>query len=201
MLCSFRVVVTLVYYGLVLGSSDLAGSPFLNVALSGLVELPACLFVYLTLDRFGRRVIQAGSLAVSGVACLMVTTIPTGEWENKYIYCREIDNVIDHVCQLYSLASYPDLTWLIITLTLAGKFFVSVGFPTIFIYTAEMYPTPIRAIGLGASSMFARVGSLLAPFVVELVSLQWIESIILTILYMRRELYMLSDYYNFRSLV
>lgn len=57
------------------------------------------------------------------------------------------------------------------TLAMTGKLCISAGFGVIYIYTAEMYPTPVRAIGLGAASMFARVGSLLAPFVADLVSL------------------------------
>lgn len=89
----------------------------------------------------------------------------------KTTISKDNNNVIAHVCELFILASYPDLTWLIITLTMTGKFFVSVGFSAIYMYTPEMYPTPIRAIGIGVGSMFARVGSLLAPFVADLVSL------------------------------
>lgn len=76
---SFRLVVSLVYYGLALGSSSLAGSPFINLAIAGLVELPGGLFVYLTIERFGRRVILTGCMAMSGVACLLIPAIPTGE--------------------------------------------------------------------------------------------------------------------------
>lgn len=71
----------------------------------------------------------------------------------------------------FLLTSLPGLPWLMVTLAMTGKFFVSIGFAIIYVYTAEMYPTPVRTIGLGAGSMFARLGSLLAPFVADLVSM------------------------------
>lgn len=64
------------------------------------------------------------------------------------------------------------MPWLVTTLVMIGKFFSAVEFTTMYIYTGEIYPTPIRAIGIGAGSMFARIGSLLAPFVVDLVRLR-----------------------------
>ncbi|XP_038078934.1 organic cation transporter protein-like [Patiria miniata] len=44
-----------------------------------------------------------------------------------------------------------------------GKFGISGSFCLIYIYSAEMFPTPVRSIGMGLSSMSARLGSILAP--------------------------------------
>ncbi|KAK5637822.1 hypothetical protein RI129_000196 [Pyrocoelia pectoralis] len=49
-----------------------------------------------------------------------------------------------------------------------GMFGLSFCFPTVYIYSGELYPTVIRNIGVGTSSMFARVGSMLAPFIAGL---------------------------------
>ena len=63
------------------------------------------------------------------------------------------------------------VTWLILVLTTSGKFAVTTLFNMMFIYASEVYPTSVRAMGLSASCFFARIGSVLAPFAVELVSL------------------------------
>ena len=40
-------------------------------------------------------------------------------------------------------------------------------FQTIFVYTAELLPTNVRAVGLGTSTMFARFGAMATPFVAQ----------------------------------
>lgn len=46
-----------------------------------------------------------------------------------------------------------------------GKFLITGSFAMIYVYAAEMFPTVVRNVGVGSSSMFARVGSMLAPFI------------------------------------
>ena len=45
----------------------------------------------------------------------------------------------------------------------SGKFGVSAAFALVYLYTAEIFPTMIRATVVGMCSMFARVGGILAP--------------------------------------
>ena len=45
----------------------------------------------------------------------------------------------------------------------AGKFGASAAFALVYLYTAEIFPTLIRATVVGICSMFARVGGILAP--------------------------------------
>lgn len=40
-------------------------------------------------------------------------------------------------------------------------------FNFVYIYTAEVYPTNIRTLGIGASSSWARVGAMVTPFVAQ----------------------------------
>ncbi|XP_040514709.1 putative transporter SVOPL isoform X3 [Gallus gallus] len=42
---------------------------------------------------------------------------------------------------------------------------VSANFNTIYIYTAEVYPTTMRALGMGTSGSLCRVGAMVAPFI------------------------------------
>lgn len=48
-------------------------------------------------------------------------------------------------------------------LSLAGKFGASAAFALVYLYTAEIFPTLVRATVVGLCSMFARVGGILAP--------------------------------------
>ncbi|XP_069820125.1 putative transporter SVOPL [Dendropsophus ebraccatus] len=55
---------------------------------------------------------------------------------------------------------------------LIGIFFclralVSANFNTIYIYTAEVYPTVMRAIGMGTSGSLCRIGAMAAPFIAQ----------------------------------
>ena len=55
-------------------------------------------------------------------------------------------------------------------LAMVGKCAISGSFAVIYVYSAEIFPTVTRTTGVGAGSMSARVGGLLAPFVADLVS-------------------------------
>lgn len=55
-------------------------------------------------------------------------------------------------------------------LSLTGKFGAAAAFAVVYVYASEIFPTEYRGVGVGACSMFARVGGMLAPLVVELVS-------------------------------
>ena len=58
----------------------------------------------------------------------------------------------------------------IMGLTLVGKFGASAAFAIVYVYAGEIFPTDYRGIAVGSCSMFARVGGLFAPFIVEVVS-------------------------------
>lgn len=55
-----------------------------------------------------------------------------------------------------------------IVFAMAGKFCVTASFAIIYVYSTQIYPTVMRTIGLGTSSMVARIGSVLAPFIKDL---------------------------------
>ncbi|XP_019344775.1 putative transporter SVOPL isoform X2 [Alligator mississippiensis] len=44
---------------------------------------------------------------------------------------------------------------------------VSANFNTIYIYTAEVYPTTMRALGMGTSGSLCRIGAMVAPFIAQ----------------------------------
>lgn len=61
-----------------------------------------------------------------------------------------------------------DLYYLATILVMMGKFGVTAAFSMVYVYTAELYPTVVRNMGVGVSSMASRLGSILSPYFVYL---------------------------------
>ena len=59
-------------------------------------------------------------------------------------------------------------TWAI-ALAMGGKCGISASFALIYVFTAEIYPTTIRNIGVSTGSFWARLAGVLAPYFGELV--------------------------------
>ena len=134
------VVTTLGYYGLSLSSAALGNDVFSSFALAAAMEIPSYIFCMLSLDRVGRRGILAFSQILAGSTCVLAALLP----------------LPDHLLYLKTL------------LVLVGKFGASAGFAVVFVYTAELFPTPMRNSAVGLCSTAARLGGILAPFVASL---------------------------------
>lgn len=58
-----------------------------------------------------------------------------------------------------------------------------ISFVVVYLYCTELFPTVVRNAALGFSSMLARVGSMMAPFVIELRSVAlWMPPVVFAIL-------------------
>ncbi|EYC04008.1 hypothetical protein Y032_0090g2363 [Ancylostoma ceylanicum] len=56
------------------------------------------------------------------------------------------------------------------TMIFVARAFISGAFQCAYVYTPEVYPTTLRAVGLGASSAMARIGAIVTPFVAQVAS-------------------------------
>ncbi|KAH3727340.1 hypothetical protein DPMN_053273 [Dreissena polymorpha] len=62
------------------------------------------------------------------------------------------------------------LYWVTVVLSNVGKFGISAAFAIIYVWSAELFPTQVRSSGIGSSSMMARVGGMVCPYIADLVS-------------------------------
>ncbi|CAH1799763.1 unnamed protein product [Owenia fusiformis] len=128
-------VCSMVYYGISLNTSSLGGDPYINFLISGAIEVPAYGMAQFFFWKLGRRYPLCGVLLVGGVALLCMMAVP------------------------------KEMVALNITLSMVGKLMLSAGFGMVYNYAAEIFPTQIRNIGVGTSSMFARIGGIVAPYI------------------------------------
>lgn len=73
-------------------------------------------------------------------------------------------NTVAGVCMLL-IAFVPSAQVILATIALVS---MSISFPTVYLYAGELFPTVVRNIGVGTASMIARIGSMVAPFVISL---------------------------------
>ncbi|XP_019277599.1 organic cation/carnitine transporter 2 isoform X2 [Panthera pardus] len=126
------------YFGLSLDTPNLHGDVYVNCFLSAVVEVPAYVLAWLLLQHLPRRYSMATALFLGGSVLLFVQLVP------------------------------PDLYYLATVLVMVGKFGVTAAFSMVYVYTAELYPTVVRNMGVGVSSTASRLGSILSPYFVYL---------------------------------
>ncbi|XP_022095297.1 organic cation transporter protein-like [Acanthaster planci] len=143
-MCFSWFVNSMVYYGVSLYSSNLAGDKYFNFFLIALVEIPAYVLTSFTMIWWGRRPSLLLFHLLAGIACVVTACLP-----------RDTEDAADYEIPIVVMAVF-------------GKFCITCSFGVAFLYSTEIFPTPVRNIGFGMSSFCGRVGSIVAPFVVYL---------------------------------
>lgn len=137
-LCFTWFVNSGVYYGLVLNSSNLGGDDYINFIIGALLEYPAYIYCIFFLNKHGRRLPLAITMIIAGLSLFATIFISTDE------------------------------SSIMVLLAMIGKLGITTSYAIIFVFSAELYPTVIRNMGMGLSSTCARVGGVISPFVVLL---------------------------------
>lgn len=128
-----------VYYGLSLNVKNLGGNMYVNFVLAGLVEIPSYLLTVFLLNWSGRRKSLFYFMMGAAGSCWACMKLQTQDSTNP--------------------------AWLSASAML-GKFCISASFAVLYVYAAELFPTVIRNIGMGVTTVASRIGGILCPFVV-----------------------------------
>ncbi|RWS19505.1 organic cation transporter protein-like protein, partial [Leptotrombidium deliense] len=128
-----------VYYGIALNIADFVGDLFVNFAIAGLVEFPAYIILMIAFKYIGRKKLTSTAMFGCGLSLLLSVAF-----------------------------NYTKITSATTVLTMCGKFFTTSSFAILYVFSAEVYPTIVRQIGVGSCSVAGRMGSILSPFVKEM---------------------------------
>ncbi|XP_017263797.1 solute carrier family 22 member 7 [Kryptolebias marmoratus] len=126
------------YYGISFNIDGFGVNIYLTQFIYGIIEVPAKVFIILFVDKLGRRLTEAGTLSLTGLC----------------IFC--------------SMLTPQDQGTARTALGALGKMFSEISFTTVYLYTAELYPTVMRQNGLGYCSFMARIGVAVSPLIMIL---------------------------------
>ena len=131
-----------IYYGSIFNISNMGGDIFTNFIIFGVSYTISNALLLILLKRFGRRPLLIFMTFLEAFAFFGMFITSFSE-EKSWWYIR-------------------------VFFAFLAVIGVSCGFNTIYIYTTETFPTTMRQISIGTCSVFARVGSGIAPFMKEL---------------------------------
>ncbi|KAK3714238.1 hypothetical protein QZH41_018390, partial [Actinostola sp. cb2023] len=141
-LCS--MVISMLYYGALFSAGSFGGNRYFVFFLTSLVEIPSHFAAFKLMNRVGRRKTMSSGLVVSAIASIGAVLLQRDLSQTGFLVGR-------------------------ITMAMISMFFLDLAFDVIYIYSAEIFPTVVRSVGMGTSSAASRIGSIAAPFIVWLV--------------------------------
>ncbi|XP_042142080.1 organic cation transporter protein-like [Ixodes scapularis] len=130
-----------VFYGLQFSVTSLGGNPYINFLLAAAAEFPVCLLCYCTVRWCRRRLTMLVIFAVGGACSVAIGLL---------------------------VFAGPELAWLRQCLGIGGKVLASAALTVVWMFAAEVFPTVLRTVGVGACLVGTRVGGALVPFLIEL---------------------------------
>lgn len=143
------------FYGVSQYVGQLMGNPFLNVGASALLTTMATLTSIPILKVVGRRTILIFGNGTAAICLVLLGALP--------------ENVSDGPVS--------------IVLATIGVMSAFIVFITVYLYTSELFPTVVRNAAVGLASSMARVGSIIAPFVIDLqTTAKWLPPVCFAVL-------------------
>jgi len=140
----------MVYYGLSLSAGGLGGNVLVTNLIYGFVDF-VC---YIVLP----KIIDVKKIGRRGGTMLMMTISAIGCFGTAFFTYKMMgeEHTHDHDSQYYVFKK---------TCAFIAKFGISGTFGLVYVYTGELYPTPIRGIAVGLCSAGGRIGGILCPLV------------------------------------
>jgi OCT family organic cation transporter-like MFS transporter 4/5 len=128
------------YYGLTFATGSMTKEIPFYASFIGMtmIEVPFVLSLSFLVKCMGRRILFISTLFTAGIMCFIAAFMPS------------------------------HLSYLTIYFAILGKGADAMCFALVYTYTVEIFPTSTRTFGLGFSSMWARVGTILSPLIAEL---------------------------------
>lgn len=126
------------YYGVVLASTQIHENKYMSFMIVAAAEFPGVIIAFLILDRFGRRFTLGGTLFVCGVSIIASSFLSQNLWHLQLI------------------------------LFVVGKAALVAALLTLYMYTAELWPTTVRNTVTNICSMVGRAGTMLSSLTVLL---------------------------------
>ena len=123
-----------------LNIGQMGGSVYAIVLFGKLTQIPNMIFMYWIIGRFERKALGRTALTVMGV-CLFASVL----------------------CSFSPALLIP-----LIVFARIYKIGTSISYKTLYVMSAEFFPTNMRQTSMGICSIFARIGSIIAPFIKEL---------------------------------
>lgn len=140
--CSYQwVACCFYYYGISLHATQIPGADrYVSFIIVIAVEIPSILIALPLINRTKRRTLLFLALFVAAISIAATSIVPE---------------------------EYP---MLVIVFSMLGKACITFSFALLYVFTAEQWPTSLRTTIMNSCSMIGRTGSMIAPFVVILVS-------------------------------
>ncbi|XP_076064207.1 organic cation transporter protein-like [Oratosquilla oratoria] len=130
---------SLVYYGIALNATNLSANEYLYMFLGGALEIPSYLLLWPASALLGRKKSFIALFALCAVS----------------IFTSFAVNQEDVATNM--------------SLFLLGKVAITSAFQLVYLFTVELYPTRTRTLALGGANVCARIGSILSPYINDLV--------------------------------
>ncbi|XP_075975359.1 organic cation transporter protein-like [Anticarsia gemmatalis] len=137
---------TFIYYSLSVNSVNLTGNRYLNFVAVSLVEIPGGWTAVYLLGKIGRKPVLIGC----------------------YWVCA--------ACQITYIFTSKDMITVSLIVYLISKYTIALAMTSLYVYTAELYPTKRRHSLFAFSSMLGKIGSMTAPLT-PAIGHQWFEEL------------------------
>nr|CAB3266149.1 organic cation transporter protein-like [Phallusia mammillata] len=129
-------IVSLTYYVTTLNNNSLSGNRHLNILFAAIAEILSSLVYYFGITHLGRRKSYMGFMFITSAA----------------------------LCAAPFLTKWSGTGSMIANMF--AKFTVGVAFNVLYPYNGELFPTTVRSSVLGLCNASARIGSMIAPFII-----------------------------------